>query len=50
MILVGNGMHNLTDGILIAAAFLANPHLGIVTAFAIIAHEIPQESVTSSCC
>lgn len=43
MILVGNGMHNLTDGILIAAAFLANPHLGIVTAFAIIAHEIPQE-------
>ncbi|WP_408057827.1 ZIP family metal transporter [Undibacterium rugosum] len=43
MILVGNGMHNFTDGILIAAAFLANPELGIVTAFAIIAHEIPQE-------
>lgn len=43
MILIGDGMHNFTDGILIAAAFLANPQLGIVTGFAIIAHEIPQE-------
>ena len=43
MILVGDGMHNFTDGILIAAAFLANPELGIVTGLAIIAHEIPQE-------
>ncbi|WP_323493371.1 MULTISPECIES: ZIP family metal transporter [unclassified Undibacterium] len=43
MILVGDGMHNFTDGILIAAAFLANPELGFVTAFAIIAHEIPTE-------
>jgi zinc and cadmium transporter len=43
MILIGDGMHNFTDGILIAAAFLANPELGIVTGVAIIAHEIPQE-------
>jgi zinc and cadmium transporter len=43
MILVGDGMHNFTDGILIAAAFLADPQLGIVTGVAIIAHEIPQE-------
>ncbi|MGZ8289806.1 MAG: ZIP family metal transporter [Telluria sp.] len=43
MILIGDGMHNFTDGILIAAAFFANPELGIVTALAIIAHEIPQE-------
>jgi zinc and cadmium transporter len=43
MILVGDGLHNFTDGILIAAAFLANPKLGIVTGLAIIAHEIPQE-------
>ena len=43
MILVGDGLHNFTDGILIAAAFLANPSLGIVTGLAIVAHEIPQE-------
>ena len=43
MILIGDGLHNFTDGILIAAAFLANPELGIVTGLAIIAHEIPQE-------
>ncbi len=43
MILVGDGVHNFTDGILIAAAFLADPKLGLVTCFAIIAHEIPQE-------
>ena len=43
MILIGDGLHHFTDGILIAAAFLANPELGIVTGLAIIAHEIPQE-------
>lgn len=43
MILVGDGLHNFTDGILIAAAFLVNPQLGLVTSLAIIAHEIPQE-------
>lgn len=43
MILIGDGLHNFTDGILIAAAFLADPQLGIVTGLAIIAHEIPQE-------
>ena len=43
MVLVGDGMHNFVDGILIAAAFLTDIHLGIVTALAIAAHEIPQE-------
>lgn len=43
MILIGDGLHNFTDGILIAAAFLADPTLGLVTGLAIIAHEIPQE-------
>jgi zinc and cadmium transporter len=43
MVLVGDGLHNFTDGILIAAAFLADPKLGLVTGVAIVAHEIPQE-------
>jgi len=43
MVLVGDGMHNFVDGILIAAAFLTDIHLGIVTSIAIAAHEIPQE-------
>ncbi|MBM4216979.1 MAG: ZIP family metal transporter [Gammaproteobacteria bacterium] len=41
--MVGDGLHNLIDGVLIAAAFLTDFHLGVVTAFAIMAHEIPQE-------
>ena len=43
MVLIGDAMHNFVDGVLIAAAFLTDIHLGIVTAFAIAAHEIPQE-------
>ncbi len=43
LILVGDAIHNLVDGVLIAAAFLTDVHLGIVTSLAIIAHEIPQE-------
>jgi zinc and cadmium transporter len=43
MIIIGDTIHNFVDGALIAAAFLANPELGFVTAIAIIAHEVPQE-------
>ncbi|MDP3087382.1 MAG: ZIP family metal transporter [Methylotenera sp.] len=43
MIMIGDTFHNFIDGILIAAAFTADIKLGIVTALAIIAHEIPQE-------
>ena len=43
LILWGDGFHNFLDGILIAAAFLTDPHLGVVTTVAVFAHEIPQE-------
>ncbi len=43
MIIIGDGFHNFTDGLAIAAAFLADFKLGVVTAVAIIAHELPQE-------
>ena len=43
LILIGDSFHNFVDGILIAAAFLESTQLGIVTAAAVIAHEIPQE-------
>lgn len=43
MIMVGDTFHNFVDGIIIAAAFLTDIQLGIVTSLAIIAHEIPQE-------
>ncbi|WP_395699208.1 ZIP family metal transporter [Aquabacterium sp.] len=42
-VLVGDSIHNFCDGIIIAAAFLADTRLGLVTSLAIIAHEIPQE-------
>ena len=43
MIIFGDSFHNFTDGVIIAGAFIADIKLGVVTALAIIAHEIPQE-------
>lgn len=43
VVLLGDGVHNFVDGVLLAAAFLADPWLGVTTALAVIAHEIPQE-------
>ena len=43
-ILLGDSIHNFCDGVIIAAAFLADPALGLVTAVAVVAHEIPQEA------
>lgn len=42
-VLVGDSIHNFCDGAIIAAAFLADTKLGVATALAIVAHEIPQE-------
>lgn len=43
LIIIGDAIHNLVDGVLIAAAFMTDIHLGVVTALAVAAHEIPQE-------
>ena len=43
MNLVGDGVHNLIDGAIIAISFLVNVPFGIITTLAIIAHEVPQE-------
>jgi len=43
LVLIGDGIHNLIDGLVIAAAFITNISLGFVTSFLILAHEVPQE-------
>jgi zinc and cadmium transporter len=43
MILIGTAVHNFCDGIVIAAAFLADVRLGWVTTVAIVAHAVPQQ-------
>lgn len=43
LVLTGDALHNALDGVLIAAAFLTDVKLGITTALAVAAHEIPQE-------
>ena len=42
LVLVGDSLHNALDGVLIAAAFLTSTSLGLVTTFAVAAHEIPH--------
>ncbi len=41
--LIGDAVHNFADGVIIAAAFLSSPHLGLVATVAIAMHELPQE-------
>lgn len=43
LVIVGDTMHNFTDGVAIAATFLVSIPLGIITSLAVAAHEIPQE-------
>lgn len=43
MILIGNSVHNFCDGIVIAAAFVAETRLGLITTLAIVAHAVPQQ-------
>ena len=43
LIVISDTVHNFVDGVVIAATFMVNVPLGIVTALAVTAHEIPQE-------
>lgn len=43
LILLGDSVHNFIDGVVIAASFVADPGLGVTTALAVAAHEIPHE-------
>jgi zinc and cadmium transporter len=43
MIIIGDTIHNALDGVLIAAAFLIDINLGIMTGLAVLAHEVPSE-------
>lgn len=43
MNLVGDGLHNFIDGVIIAGSYMASIPLGIATTIAVILHEIPQE-------
>ena len=43
LILFGDAIHNFIDGLIIAAAFLVNISLGIITTLVVVSHELPQE-------
>lgn len=43
MVLIGDGVHNFIDGVLIAASYMVSIEIGVATTIAVILHEIPQE-------
>ena len=43
LVMIGDSVHNFIDGVIIATTFLVSIPLGIITSFAVAAHEIPQE-------
>jgi len=43
LVVIGDGFHNLVDGVLIASAFVVDSSVGIAATLAIVAHEVPQE-------
>ncbi|MFW9946342.1 MAG: ZIP family metal transporter [Candidatus Odinarchaeota archaeon] len=44
LVLIGDSLHNFTDGVVIAAAFLTDFSVGIIVGISILIHEIPQET------
>ncbi len=45
LLLIGDGIHNVADGIILGGAFLIDPTVGVATAIGLALHEIPQEIV-----
>lgn len=43
MVILGDGLHNITDGMAIGAAFAMDPVTGMATALAVLCHELPHE-------
>lgn len=43
LVVLGDSVHNFIDGIAIAITYMVNPAAGLITTFATVAHEIPQE-------
>lgn len=43
MLLIGDGVHNFIDGLIMAASYLVSIEIGVATTIAVILHEIPQE-------
>ena len=43
LILLGDAVHNLMDGVVIGAAFSTGSSLGVAASLAVLAHEVPQE-------
>jgi len=41
-VLTGDSLHCFGDGILIASAFMADAHLGVIATLAVLAHEVPH--------
>lgn len=41
--LIGDGLHNFIDGVVIAASFMVDFQFGVITTLVVIAHEAPQE-------
>ena len=45
LLLIGDGIHNVADGVILGGAFLIDPTVGVATAVGLALHEIPQEIV-----
>lgn len=45
LLLIGDSVHNIADGVILGGAFLIDPAIGFATAIGLAIHEIPQEII-----